>query len=313
MVAQSIPLRSAAVFRFAANFGERRRAGGVGSGSGEFSQIVAALSGPSISGFGAGLVSGSSTLRSCVHCACASLRLPPERRVPRPFELDELPVALEEPCVDEAEPLLTCSNPPSEVPVLESGVSAESAGADVSGAGAAASASVDGAGVAAESSLVAAAESSVAGSAASDDASSVVVVVASTAAELSSAIEAEKRLPATAANEAPAKNRAVNTKVVASRRLLPFGSPDGASSGSGLPPKSQLSFRVNHRGIAVAPSEIEPLAATRGAEVGLLFPSAAACGVPTIDFRSRKPPPSAQGTSPRIPRAGDNVPGRCGR
>src|SRR3954471_2326885 len=168
MVAQSIPLRSAAVFRFAANFGERRSAGGVGSGSGEFSQIVAALSGPSISGFGAGLVSGSSTLRSCVHCACASLRLPPERRVPRPFELDELPVALEEPCVDDAEPLLTCSNPPSEVPVLESAVSVESAGADVSGAGAAASASVDGAGVA-ESSLVAAAESSVAGAGASDD------------------------------------------------------------------------------------------------------------------------------------------------
>src|SRR3954462_5041331 len=267
-----MPFRCAVAFRFAANFGERRSAGGVGSGSGEFSQIGAALSGPSISGFGAGLVLGSSTLRSCVHCACASLRLPPERRAPRPFELDELLVALEEPCVDEAEPLLTCWNPPSDVPVLESGVSAESAGPDASGAGAAVSASVDGAGVAAESSLVAAAESAVAGSAASDDASSVVVVVASTAAELSSAIEAEKRLPATAANEAPAKNRAVNTKVVASRRLRPFGSPDGASSGSGLPPKSQLSFRVNHRGIAVAPSEIEPLAATRGAEVGLLFP-----------------------------------------
>src|SRR5881409_1925184 len=132
MVAQSIPLRSAAVFRFAANFGERRRAGGVGSGSGEFSQIVAALAGPSISGFGAGFVLGSSTLRSCVHCACASLRRPPERRAPGPFELDELPVALEELCVDEAEPLLTCWNPPSEVPVLESGVSVESAGADVS-------------------------------------------------------------------------------------------------------------------------------------------------------------------------------------
>src|SRR3954471_17088082 len=95
IVAQSSPALFAAAFRFAANFGESRRAGGVGSGSGEFSQIVAALSGPSISGVGAGLVLGSSTLRSCVHCACASLRLPPERRAPRPFELDEFLVALE--------------------------------------------------------------------------------------------------------------------------------------------------------------------------------------------------------------------------
>src|SRR3954447_9642928 len=109
IVAQSIPLRCAACFRFAANFGESRSAGGVGSGSGEFSQIVAALSGPSISGFGAGFVFASSTLRSCVRCACASLRLPPGRRAPGPLELDELPVALEELCVDEDDPLLTCS------------------------------------------------------------------------------------------------------------------------------------------------------------------------------------------------------------
>src|SRR5881409_1705129 len=96
MVAQSIPLRSAAVFRFAANFGESRTAGGVGSGSGEFSQIVAALSGPSISGFGAGLVFGSSTLRSCCHCDCASFRRPPERWAPRLVEPDEVLVELEE-------------------------------------------------------------------------------------------------------------------------------------------------------------------------------------------------------------------------
>src|SRR5690349_23396878 len=102
IVAQSIPFCCAAAFRFAANFGERRSAGGVGSGRGEFSQIVAALAGPSISGFGAGFVFGSSTLRSCVHCACASLRRPLERwALRRVCELDELLVALEEPCADD--------------------------------------------------------------------------------------------------------------------------------------------------------------------------------------------------------------------
>jgi hypothetical protein len=45
--------------RFRANVGDRRRAGGVGSGSGRFSQIVAADSGPSISGAGIGFVFGS--------------------------------------------------------------------------------------------------------------------------------------------------------------------------------------------------------------------------------------------------------------
>src|SRR5436190_16870640 len=114
MVAQLIPLPCAAFFRFAANVGERRTAGGVGSGSGEFSQIVAALSGPSISGFGAFFVFGSSTLRSCCHCDCTSLCRPPELRPPRPFEPDELLVELEESCEEDDEPLLTCVKPPSD-------------------------------------------------------------------------------------------------------------------------------------------------------------------------------------------------------
>src|SRR5689334_21660479 len=237
----------------------------------------------------AGFVFGSSTLRSCVHCACASLRRPLERwALRRVCEPDELLVALEEPCADDEdedeELLLTCVNPPSDVPADESAVSAESVAADVSGAGAAAVASLEGSDVAADWSAAGAADWSAEGAAADEEPSAVVVVVASTAAELSSAIEAEKRLPATAASEAPAKNRVVNTKVVASRRLRPLGSPDSAPSGSGLPPKSQFSLRVNHRGIAVCSFWIEPLAATRGAECGLLIPSAAACGAPTIDF-----------------------------
>src|SRR5919197_3045633 len=73
IVAQLTPALHAAFCRFAANFGERRTAGGVGSGSGELSQIVAALSGPSISGFGAGLVFGSSTARKCFVRARARL------------------------------------------------------------------------------------------------------------------------------------------------------------------------------------------------------------------------------------------------
>src|SRR5436190_10850200 len=96
ITAQSTPPRFAAAFRFAANFGESRTAGGVGSGSGEFSQIVAALSGPSISGFGAGFFFGSSTLRSCCHCDWASLRRPPERWAPPPFEPDDVLGELEE-------------------------------------------------------------------------------------------------------------------------------------------------------------------------------------------------------------------------
>src|SRR5262245_38960895 len=113
MTAQSTPPLFAAFFRFAANFGDRRTAGGVGSGSGEFSQIVAALAGPSISGFGAGFVFGSSTLRSCTHCDCASLRRP-ERGEVRPFELDELPVALEVDSCPDDEALLTCVKPASD-------------------------------------------------------------------------------------------------------------------------------------------------------------------------------------------------------
>src|SRR5919197_5374969 len=107
IVAQLTPALHAAFCRFAANFGERRSAGGVGSGSGEFSQIVAALAGPSISGFGAGFVFGSSTLRSCTHCDCASLRRS-ERRDTRPLEPDELPVVLEDESCPDDDALLTC-------------------------------------------------------------------------------------------------------------------------------------------------------------------------------------------------------------
>src|SRR5919108_1282075 len=63
ITAQSTPLARAADLRLLANFGERRSAGGVGSGSGELSQIVAAPVGPSISGAGAGFTFGSKTLR----------------------------------------------------------------------------------------------------------------------------------------------------------------------------------------------------------------------------------------------------------
>ena len=52
--------------RFRANFGESRRAGGVGSGSCELSQIVAASAGPSISGAGAGFSLGTRIVRSFV-------------------------------------------------------------------------------------------------------------------------------------------------------------------------------------------------------------------------------------------------------
>src|SRR5580765_6377554 len=106
ITAQSTPPLFAAFFRLAANFGDRRTAGGVGSGSGEFSQIVAALAGPSISGFGAGFVLGSSTLRSCTHCDWASLRRPPERPLWL-LELDELPVPLEDVLCPDDDALLT--------------------------------------------------------------------------------------------------------------------------------------------------------------------------------------------------------------
>ena len=66
IVAQSRPAAFALAFRFEANFGDSRSAGGVGSGSGELSQIVAALAGPSISGAGAGFCFGSRIVRSFV-------------------------------------------------------------------------------------------------------------------------------------------------------------------------------------------------------------------------------------------------------
>jgi hypothetical protein len=182
---------------------------------------------------------------------------PPERRVPRAFELEVLPtLTKDEPWVgdvdeddedeDEDEPLLTCVKPPSLVPALESGTTDESGEAELSGAGVAgaAEASLDEA-----DSSAGAAVSSVAG--ADWDVASPDGVAESIAVGLSSTIEAEKRSPANAASEAPAKNSVVNKKVVANRRLRLLGSPAGGCSGSGLPPKSQLSLRVNHRGIAV--------------------------------------------------------------
>src|SRR5580765_4914947 len=126
MTAQSTPPLFAAFFRFDANFGDRRTAGGVGSGSGEFSQIVAAFTGPSISGFGAGFVLGSSTLRSWIHCDWASPRRPPERRPLWPFEVDELPVVPEDVLCPDDDALLTCVKPLSDVPVDESATLAES-------------------------------------------------------------------------------------------------------------------------------------------------------------------------------------------
>jgi hypothetical protein len=66
IVAQSRPAAFALALRFEANLGDSRSAGGVGSGSGEFSQIVAALAGPSTSGAGAGFCFGSRMLRSFV-------------------------------------------------------------------------------------------------------------------------------------------------------------------------------------------------------------------------------------------------------
>jgi hypothetical protein len=177
------------------------------------------------------------------------LRWPLERFALEPAAPDELlVVAPEEAPWVEDEPLLTCVKPRSDVPAVESAESAEAAGAELSAAGAAESA---GAGAAvlsvddADASAAGAADVSAAGAAEP----SVVVVVASSG--VSSATDAEKTLPATAASEAPAKNKIVKTKVVASRRLRPLGSRDSASSGVGLPPKSQLSLRVNHRGIAV--------------------------------------------------------------
>src|SRR6266540_5800918 len=65
ITAQLTPLARAAAWRLAANVGESRSAGGVGSGSGELSQIVAAPAGPSISGAGAGLIFGRRTARRC--------------------------------------------------------------------------------------------------------------------------------------------------------------------------------------------------------------------------------------------------------
>src|SRR5215212_2862672 len=195
---QFTPFRFAAAFRFAANFGESRSAGGVGSGSGEFSQIVAALSGPSISGFGAGLVCGRIFARSCFHCDAASAFL----LAARPLLCCDDADAPAPDAVAAEPPLLTCVNPPSDVPAEESSAAPAPAGAATSGAAAGAAAS---AGAASADSSAAGAASSAAG-AASDDAS--VVVVLDSIAE-SSWIEAENLLPATAANDAPAKNTSV--------------------------------------------------------------------------------------------------------
>src|SRR5919106_1400994 len=94
ITAQSMPFRCAAALRFEANFGDRRSAGGVGSGSGEVSQIVAALSGPSISGFGAGFDCGSRTLRSWIHCERGSEPFALEREPFLPLDAAGAPAEL---------------------------------------------------------------------------------------------------------------------------------------------------------------------------------------------------------------------------
>src|SRR5262249_35883936 len=62
MSAQSTPVCFETAFSCLANFGESRSAGGVGSASGRFNQIVAADAGPSISGTASGFVAGRRTM-----------------------------------------------------------------------------------------------------------------------------------------------------------------------------------------------------------------------------------------------------------
>src|SRR5438477_8035316 len=126
------PLRAAA-FRFDANFAESRSAGGVGSGSGELSQTVAALCGPSISGFCAGLVFGNRTARRCSVRTRARLAAVCFGVCAAELPRAGLLAALEE----ELEPV-TCEKPWSEAAAAASGATAvgsgaaaaESAGAD---------------------------------------------------------------------------------------------------------------------------------------------------------------------------------------
>ena len=211
------------------------------------SQTVAALCGPSISGFCAGLVFGNRTARRCSVRTRARLAA-----VCFGVCAAELPRADAFAGVAEELEPVTCEKPWSEAAAAASGATAvgsgaaaaESAGTDRSCEAAAAVAAA-----AAESS-VAVAEASAAGGAASVAVS--VVVVVSVAAASSLGMEADSRSPATAASDAPAKKRTVKTNVVANRRLRDLGSRGPSSVGSGLPPKSQFSLRENHRGIAVS-------------------------------------------------------------
>src|ERR1051326_8398414 len=61
MSAQSMPVCFDTALSCRANFGDSRSAGGVGSASGRFNQIVAADAGPSISGTCSGFVAGRRT------------------------------------------------------------------------------------------------------------------------------------------------------------------------------------------------------------------------------------------------------------
>jgi hypothetical protein len=175
------------------------------------------------------------------------------------FELDELLVALEDgPAADDGEAAAHLREPAVGRAGRRIRDIGESAGADVSASG---PRSLDGA------------DSSVAVQPIVGRRGGLRRVVRrrrgvdSIAAELSSAIDAEKRSPATRRERAPAKNKRGEDKGRGEPALAPLGSPDSASSGDGLPPKSQFSLRVNHRGIAVSSFWIEPLAATRGAEL----------------------------------------------
>ena len=76
MTAQSIPAPRDVALSVRANFRDSLSAGGVGSGSCEFSQIVAAFAGPSISGAGAGFRVGRRIDRSVVFFQLRASLLP---------------------------------------------------------------------------------------------------------------------------------------------------------------------------------------------------------------------------------------------
>src|SRR5262249_26599882 len=243
MSAQSTPVFFETAFSCLANFGESRRAGGVGSPSGRFNQIVAAEAGPSISGTASGLVAGRRTIVGFL-CVARSL-----------FVGVECEAGLDEP-----PPLLGAALDGA----LAAGVSAgelllarlpdsedASAGAAVrAGEGALSSAAWARAGV--RSALVVVVASVVVSV---DVESAAPEAEASADADVASSDEfiCANLSPATAVNAAPAKNRAAYTNMVAVRRLR--GSDSGCSSAADSCPYSQLSLLKRfRRGIAfVAP------------------------------------------------------------